>query len=90
MNHDHKNLFFKALTDVWQNCVLGLKMFIYGLLIVFFIIGIMALVGGAIGLGIILMALNGGVLAFFLRLDKKADKKFDQDFDEMVRKNKGE
>lgn len=80
----------KSLSDIWRNCVLSLKLMLYCLAIVFFVIGILALFGGAIGLGIFLMTVNVFLMLFFRWMDKKANRNFDQEFDEMVRRNRGE
>lgn len=80
----------KILSDAWRNLFGGMKMILYGLVIIFFVIGIIALIGGAIGLGVVLIILNGFLFLLFRRLDKNADEKFEREFDEMVKKNRGE
>lgn len=89
-NNRKKDIVSKSLSDIWRNCVLGVKVTVYGLAIVFFVIGILALFGDAIGLGVFLIVVNVLLILFFRWLDRKADRNFDQEFEEMVRRNREE
>lgn len=86
----HENRAMRILEDIWVNSFLGLKVTLYVIVILFFIIGIYALCNDGVIPGIVMMIVNALLFILFRKLDKKNAEKFDQDFEEMIQRNRNE
>lgn len=80
----------RILEDIWVNSFLGLKVTLYIIVILFFIIGIYVVCNDGVFLGIVLIIVSVLLFLLFRKLDKKNDEKFDQDFEEMIQRNRNE
>ncbi len=76
-----------GLAMLWEDSVWYLQGLLYTVAIIFLIIGVVAVITGAPGLGIVLIALNALFIAIMLKLHRKANESFDREFEEMVRQN---
>lgn len=86
----HENRAMRILEDIWVNSFLGLKVTLYVIVILFFIIGIYALCNDGVIPGIVLMLVNALLFILFRKLDKKNAEKFERDFEEMIQRNRNE
>ena len=81
---------WQAVCVLWEDIVIGLKIFFYVLVILFFLIGLLALFSGGPELGVILIVVNLGLFLLLRKLDHVADQKFEEEFQEMTRRNREE
>ena len=80
-------MIWKGIVILWEDYLLFLRAILYIVVIIFLILGVIAVFAGEPGLGIFLIVLNALLLLLMRKLDKAADAKFDRDFQEMVRQN---
>ncbi|MGI6056189.1 MAG: hypothetical protein ACOYBD_04320 [Bilifractor sp.] len=84
-----KNL-WQAVCTLWEDVMIGLKMLFYVLVIIFFLIGVIALFSGGTGPGVVLIIINFLLFLLLRKLDKIADRKFEEEFEEFTRRNREE
>ena len=84
-----KNL-WQAVCTLWEDVMIGLKMFFYVLVIIFFLIGVIALFSGGPEPGVVLIIVNFLLFLLLRKLDHVADQKFEEEFEEFTRRNREE